>query len=439
MTSIIKSPVIAGVVALACCLNVQTLLAQPTSQELTEKANECRELLKSSVVDFYLPSVDDEFGGYLQDLADDGSFTMKSEKFLVFQARQLWMFSELAKANIEREKSLVAANSGFDFIQNHFRDVQHGGYFSQVARDGKVADSRKHSYLNSFVIYAFVSYYEATQNQAALGAANRLFELLEEHAYDREFGGYQEFFYADWTPNTDLSEPRYVGAINTKTYNTHLHLLEAFTELYRIAPQSLLRQRLSELVVINTSTVRHPVHSCNIDGWTRDWKMIEEKANLRQSYGHDVECVWLVMRAADSLQMERSVLTGWAKSLVDSSLQHGFDEKRGGLYGGGAVGEAADDTTKVWWVQCEALVSMLEMFALTGEDKYMAAFEETYDFCREHQIAKQGGWWASLLADGSEDKRNTATTSQWQAGYHNGRALLYAARLLESIADESKN
>ena len=86
------------------------------------------------------------------------------------------------------------------------------------------------------------------------------------------------FFTADWRPLTDAKEPGYVGAAGTKTYNTHLHLLEAFTALYRAWPDPLVRQRLAELLVINTDTVRHPDYPFNVDGWRPDWRMIETPA-----------------------------------------------------------------------------------------------------------------------------------------------------------------
>ena len=397
-------------------------------------ADRCEALLQSSVVDFYLPGcIDQEHGGYLEELASDGSFRSAGTKFLTLQSRQLWTFSVLAEHGIVPEQSLQAAKHGFEFIRANFRDKVHGGYFNEVADNGEPTDRRKHVYLNSFVIYGFVAYYRASKNQDALAAAKELFDVLDEKAYDAVRGGYEEYFAEDWTPLTDPSVARLVGEVNTKTYNTHLHLLESFADLYRATEDPLVGARLAELIQINSRTVQHPQFLCNIDGWSLDWNIVDTQQNLRASYGHDVECVWLVLDAARALGYSPKILRSWAQALVDYSLKFGFDETHGGFYYGGPLGKPADDRHKEWWVEAEALVSMLEMYRLTQDDKYMRAFEKTFEFVSTHQIAEEGGWWASRNEDGSPSQ-NLSRTSKWQAGYHNGRALLLCSKLLRDIA-----
>jgi mannobiose 2-epimerase len=410
----------------------------PTKQALEEQAKRCRELLIKSVVDFYLPDcVDHEHGGYLEELDSTGHFTGTRGKFLVLQGRHLWLFSTLAAEGIRREESLAAARSGFEFLQAKFHDPVQGGYYSRVAANGDPQDKRKHVYLNSFALYGLVAYFRATQDPAALAAARELFEQLEVHAHDERFGGYVEFFDEDWRPVLDTNERGYVGAIGTKTYNSHLHLLESVAALYEIWPDPRVANRLAELIQINTHTVRHPELPCNIDGWSRDWKMIDSARNLRASYGHDVECAWLVLDAARRLKWSPELLRNWAVALCDYSLEHGFDEMHGGFFYTGPLGSAADARHKEWWVQSEALVSMLEMYRLTGDERYFRAFTETLEFIVEHQVAEKGGWWATRAEDGGPH-RNESRTSMWQGGYHNGRALLLSAWLLDAMAEEAK-
>src|SRR5262249_30350667 len=155
-----------------------------------------------------------------------------------------------------------------------------------------------------------------------------------------------------------------------RTYNTHLHVLESFADLYRVWPDSLVRRRLEELLAINTLTVRLPQYGCNVDKFAPDWQPIRTPENLRASYGHDVECAWLCLEAARALGQPPAVLRGWAEGLVDYSLRHGHDRARGGFFYTGPVGKDADDPRKEWWVQAEALVAMLEMYRLTGRPEY---------------------------------------------------------------------
>lgn len=404
----------------------------PSREALLQQARRCRQILRTSLVDFYLPAcVDKANGGYLESLRD-GKFVPTGEKFLTQQGRQLWFFSTLARAEIEREAALAAAKSGFDFLESKMRDRRHGGYFAKVTDAGEPRDPRKHAYLNAFALYGLVAYHRATGEAAALEAARTLFGVLEEKAHDRQHGGYVEFFSADWRPVTDPKEPGYVGAIGTKTYNTHLHLLEAFADLYRAWPDPLVRQRLVELVLINANTVRHPDFNCNIDGWRPDWRMVETPRNLRASYGHDVECAWLTLDAARALGLSPQLLRGWAEGLCSYSLKFGYDRKHGGFYYTGPLGRESDDTKKEWWVQAEALVSMLEMYRLTGRREYHDVFSQTLDFVEKHQVAQEGGWWATRAADGSP--RGNQRSAPWHGAYHSGRSMLLCAKLLEELA-----
>lgn len=410
--------------------------AEPSRDELARQANRCRQILKSSLVDFYLPAcVDPVRGGYLESLRD-GKFAPTGERFLTQQGRQLWFFSTLAANGIEKPAALAAARSGFEFLERHMRDREHGGYFSKVSDSGEPIDTRKHVYLNSFFLYGMAAYYRATRDEAALTAAKDLFRVLDEKAYDRQYGGYVEFFYRDWRPITDPKEPPYVGAIGVKTYNTHLHVLEALAELYRVWPDPPVGRRLQELIVINTNTVRHPSVFCNIDAWQRDWRLIDTPANLKASYGHDVECAWLTLDAARALNVPTGVLRNWAEELCANSIQFGFDRVNGGFYYTGPPGKAADETKKEWWVQAEALVSMLELYRLTGKREYFDLFRQTLDFVERHQVAREGGWWASRRADGSPmgDQRS----SPWHGAYHSGRAMMNCARLLDELAGQQQ-
>ncbi len=408
----------------------------PSRELLREQARRCRDILDKSLVDFYLPAcVDRTNGGYFESLRD-GKFVPMGEKFLVLQARQLWFFSTLAREGIRREEALAAAKSGFDFLENHMRDRSNGGYFAKVTDAGEAKDTRKHVYLNVFALYGLVAFHRATGNTQALTRAKDLFHVLEEKTHDRRNGGYEEFFTADWRPITDPKEPGYVGAIGAKTYNTHLHVLEALTDLHRIWPDSLLRQRLAELIVINTRTVHHPDHNCNIDGWRANWRMIDDAANLRASYGHDVECVWLTLVAARELGMSPRLLQSWAEGLCSYSLKNGYDRRHGGFYYTGPLGRPAEDTRKEWWVQAEALVSMLEMYRLTGNQEYYDIFRQTLDFVAKHQVADGGGWWATRTADGSA--QGQTRSSPWQGAYHSGRAMIRCAKLLDELAEQTR-
>lgn len=404
---------------------------------LRAQAERCRQILKRSLVDFYLPAaVDRANGGFLETFDAQGRFDPAGEKFLVMQGRQLWFYSTLAAAGLEREAALAAAKGGFAFLHEKMRDREHGGYFSKVAATGEIVDARKHAYLHAFALYGIAAYARVSGDPAALAAARELFGVMETRMHDTVHGGYHEFFSRDWRVFTDPNEKGYVGVTGTKTYNTHLHLLEAFAELYRAWPDPLVRRRVLELIHINTSTVKHPDFNHNVDGWRPDWSIVDTPRNLRASYGHDAECAWLALDAARAVDWPAPMLRGWAVALAGAALARGYDREHGGLFYGGPLGQPADDTKKEWWVQAETLVALLELHRLTGDPEHLQRFDQTLAFLERHHLAREGGWYATRTAEGAPLRNNRA--SMWQGPYHGGRALLFSARLLDEIAAQSR-
>lgn len=402
---------------------------------LTAQADRCRRLLETSVVDFYLPaSIDQKNGGYHQSLGEDGKFKEADEKFLTFQARQVWFFSNMANNLVDRMPTAAMAEHGFGLLQTRFLDKANGGYFLKIKNDGSPTDDRKHVYPLSFVIYSLVELHRITDNETVLKQAVDLFDLLEKNCYDQEHGGYYELYTSDWKKISDTDQWGVVGAVGFKTYNSHLHLLEAYTQLYLETDDKRVGKRLEELLQICTKTIRHPEHATNVDAWSVEWKMVETQKNLRTSYGHDLECAWLVLAAADAIGKRDKELEKWAVDICDNAIKFGHDEKHGGFFYTGPVGKASDDRKKEWWTQSEALVGVLTCFKITGDQKYLKLFNKTLDFIEKNHVADQGGWYASLKEDGSLGD-NKSRSSMWQGAYHNGRALMMCETMLRSLAN----
>jgi cellobiose epimerase len=405
----------------------------PSADDLARQAARCRALLERSIIDFYLPAaLDVANGGYYEDADERGVFRPTPDRFLSLQARQLWLFSTLAAEGIRRDEALAAARAGYAFVRR-FRDETHGGFFSKVSVAGMPVDPRKEICLNGFALYALVAYHRATGESAPLEEARQLFAELEAHAYDARHGGYVELFEADWTPIADPTVRGYWARGGTKTLNGHMHLLETYAELLRSWPDPLVARRLAELVAINQWAVKHPRFDCNLTRWTPSWGVVAEPGNLRASYGHDLEGVWLTLDAARTLGWAEDALRNWATALAGYSLEHGYDTRHGGFHVAGPVGRRADVRGKEWWAQAEALVAMLELYELTSDPGYYAVFAATLDFIEQHQVAAGGGWWSIRRADGSADPRGTLG-SPYQDGYHSGRALLRSERLLERLS-----
>ncbi len=388
-------------------------------------------ILKENIASFWLTkSIDRVNGGYTINFGPKSEPKGEGTKMIVTQARTVWLFSRLARAGYGGKEYLDAADVGYRFLKEKMWDAKNGGFYWEVDVTGnQKLKPRKHLYGQSFGLYAVSEYYLASQRKDVLEFAVRLFNLLEAKSHDNIYGGYIEFFNEDWTP-APASEGSYMGGDpSLKLMNTHLHLLEAMTTFYRASKLPLARERLLELINIESNAVvRKGLGACT-DKYQRDWTPRLEGDYARVSYGHDIENVWLLMDACEAAGVSNHPFLDLYRALFDYSLKYGYDEGSGGFYDSGPFNQPADRRDKVWWVQSEAIVSALYMHRLTQDPKYLPIFEKTAEFIEKNMVDWENGeWHANITPEGKPqgDKANT-----WKAGYHNGRAMIECLEILK--------
>jgi mannose/cellobiose epimerase-like protein (N-acyl-D-glucosamine 2-epimerase family) len=415
-------------------LSIGSMLHAATNRKaiVTTYIPKFEKILQENIVPFwYSKSLDHENGGYIINFDINGRPRQaEGTKMIVTQARTVWLFSRLVRAGYGGRECLDAADIGYRFLKEKMWDAKNGGFYWEVDMTGdKKLRPRKHLYGQSFALYALSEYYLASKRQDVLDFAIRFFNLLEEKSHDKKYGGYIEFFNENWTP-VPLSEGSYMGAEpGMKLMNTHLHLLEAMTTFYRASRLPLARQRLLELINIESNAVvRKKIGACT-DKYERDWTPRLDGDFARISYGHDIENIWLLMDACKAAGMPNYPFVDLYRTLFDYSLRYGYDEANGGFYDSGPFNRPADRRSKVWWVQSEVIVSALYMNRLTKDPKYLSVFEKTADFIEKNMVDwKNGEWHANITPDGRPqgDKAN-----QWKAGYHNGRAIIECLEILK--------
>jgi mannobiose 2-epimerase len=399
-----------------------------------EVAQEMRKVLDENIHKFWYPkSIDTKLGGYQLHFGPDGAAKGDGPKGIVTQARMVWYFARMARAGYgDKAANLKAAAHGYDFLTKKMWDPKHGGFAWEVDAAGAVKTKpKKHMYGQSFALYAISEYALASGRKDALDFAVKFFELLEKKTHDAKYGGYIEFFNEDWS---QAAEGSYMSAAgDVKLMNTHLHLMEALTTFYRASKLPLARERLLELMTIESNTVvRKGMAACS-DQYQRDWTPILEGNGARVSYGHDLENIWLLVDAAAAAGTPVAPLMDYFSAGWAYSMKYGWDEKDGGFWYWGPFHQPAAGKSKSWWVQAEVLVSALTMYKLTGEEKYRDVFLRTWEFVKKHQIDWQNGeWWTevdtSLKARGDKG-------GLWKAAYHNGRAMIECLALLKELED----
>jgi len=404
---------------------------QQTSQKY---APLLQKILTENIVPFwYDKSLDRTNGGYTISFDIEGKLREPVTKMIVTQARQVWLFSRLARAGYEPKKNLEAAEVGYRFLIDKMWDHKDGGFYWEVDATGnQKLKPNKHLYGQSFALYAMSEYALASGRKDVLTFTTKFFNLLEAKAHDATYGGYNESFAPDWTP-LPANEQSYMGApCDLKLMNTHLHLLEAVTTFYRASKTPLARARLLELINIESNAVvRKNLGACT-DKYDRNWTVRLDNNYARVSYGHDIENIWLLIDACDAAGVANGPFLDLYKTLFEYSLKYGYDEANGGFYYTGPFNGPADDRSKSWWVQAETVVSALRMYEYTKDPKYLAVFEKTFDFINTKMVDwKNGEWYETISAQGQPQG---SKGSVWKAGYHNGRSMIECIEILKRWA-----
>jgi cellobiose epimerase len=407
---------------------------RPSGRDLLRSREALERLLTENILPFWYPQVlDEEEGGYRLNHDLQGRWKGRANKHLVTQSRMLWFFSRLVGTNHGTSEHLEAARHGYDFLREHMWDERFGGFYWEVSPSGsRAVRPNKHLYGQACAHYALVEYARTSGDPTARALTQEVFGLLEDRAHDRLHGGYREFFRRDWSP-LPANTRGYLGGVtpDIKLDNTHLHLMEALTSHYLFTSDPLARDRLVELIIVNSNAiVRKRIGACT-SKYQRDWTPLRGTAHDRVSYGHDVKKVWLLMEACAAAGLSNSPLLDLYRTLFWYALRYGFDQKKGGFYEAGPFNAPADRRDKIWWVQAEGLLAALYMYRDTREEPYFTCFSRTLDWILDHQADwKHGDWYAHVDKSGrpSGDKAN-----EWKAAYHNGRAVIQS---LEMLSDE---
>jgi mannobiose 2-epimerase len=423
---------IPALILLMLAPNVVVLQQKPSAAAIYVPKLE--KILNQNIAAFWLSrSLDRGNGGYTINFGPKGEAKGPGVKMIVSQARNVWLFSRMSRAGYGGKECLPAAELGYRFLKEKMWDQKNGGFYWEVDATGNTKrQSKKHLYGQAFALYAISEYYLATRKREALDFAIRLFNLIEAKAHDKTYGGYIEFFNEDWSPPQPDDTP-YMGQglLGLKLMNTHLHLLEALTTFYRASALPLARERLLELIAIESSTVvRKNIGACT-DKYDRDWTPRLDRDYARVSYGHDIENVWLVMDACDAAGISNYPLLDVYRAQWEYSLKYGYDSEKGGFFYSGALNQPADRKNKSWWVGAEALVSALYMYRMTREAKYLSVFEKTFDFIEKYHVDWENGeWHAEVLPDGTTQGDKA---QPWKAGYHQGRSMIECIGVLKAL------
>ncbi|HKG05210.1 MAG TPA: AGE family epimerase/isomerase [Pedobacter sp.] len=360
--------------------------------------------------------------GFYGQISSNNEVVHDAARGAVLNARILWSFSGAYNLSPD-ERYLNMADRAYRYIAAHFLDKNYGGVYWTVDAAGNPLDTKKQIYAIAFTIYAFSEYFMASGHEVAREHAVDLYRDLVKYSLDTERGGYYEAFSRTWEPIADLRLSD-KDANEKKTMNTHLHVLEAFTNLYRIWPDEELKLRILELL--------HDFTSHIIDPETGHLRLFfNENWNSRSaviSFGHDIEAAWLLLEAAEVIDDRE-----WTERLKVLAVKMAHAAAEGLDADGGLWYERDSSSTHIikekhWWVQAEAMVGFYNAWQISSEPLFLGHAEKGWKFIKAHIIDhEQGEWFWGIQEDGSlmpgEDKAGL-----WKCPYHNSRACIELIR-----------
>ena len=382
-------------------------------------AQEFESELTRNILPFWANNtLDRENGGFYGALSSSNEINNKIERSAVLCGRILWTFSQ-ATLKYQQETHLDVAKWAHQYLSSRFWDDTFEGIYWSLDREGKPVMDRKHTYAQAFAIYGLTAYTQASQDNAALELAKRLFHLIDTHTYDPVYGGNIECLSREWTMLEDmrLSDK---DLNSSKSMNTLLHLTEAYAALAVLWKDPLLLQRLEELVDLFIERIINSKTGHQLLFFDNKWTSLSNHI----SYGHDIETSWLLLEAAQALgdpqriQKAQSLAVKMAQAVYDEALSED----------GSILYEASPDgykeLSKQWWAHAEAVVGFYNAFQLSGKEHFYQASVTVWDYIQSHFIDHKGGDWFKLLDQYGNPVLTHTKAGPWDCPYHHARMCM---------------
>lgn len=367
-------------------------------------------------------TVDNVNGGFVGKIDNDNNIDYTAPKGSVLNARILWSFSSAynLKGNVD---DLAIADRAFQYIINHFIDDEFGGVYWLLDAKGNPIDTKKQVYAIAFTIYAFSEYFLASKNNLAKEKAIELYKNLVANSYDAEKGGYFEAFNREWKSLDDLRLSK-KDANEKKTLNTHLHVLEAFTTLYKIWPNEHLRRKIMELIQNFTSHIINEKTGNLVLFFDENWV---PKSDII-SYGHDIEAAWLLLEAAEAVHDEALVETIKTISVKMAYVSKQGLDADGSLWYEDEPSKKHIVKEKHWWVQAEAMVGFFNAWQISKDEQFLEISLKNWSFVKDKIINYDNGEWSWGITEAGEIMPNEDKVGIWKCPYHNSRACMELIR-----------
>jgi len=414
-----RTPTLAGLLLLAAvhAPAVRAAYVPDHAAELAAYSASAEQELRGDILPFWMKYTRNPAnGGYYGLIGADMTVRPDAARGALLTSRILWTFSK-SYESYRDPAYLEMARYAYRDLVDHFVDRQFGGLYWTITADGRPQDVHKQIYGQVFGIYALAEYFRATHEQAALDQAIAIYRLVEAHARDTNYGGYFDSLDRAW--NRQHRDKANLLGDAPKSQNSHIHIMEGYTNLLRVWPDAQLRADQRALIGVTIHHLINPRTHHLILFTKEDWTPTDDGV----SYGHDIELSWLLVEAAGvvgdpGLVAETKPI---ALAIAQATLREGVDPDGGVINDGGPHGYT--DTDKDWWPQAEAAVGFLNAYQLSGDVAFLQASRHSWDFIESRMVDRvHGDWIEKVRRDGTPITRPKVTL--WKCPYHSGRSCL---------------
>ena len=417
------------------------------SSRADELAGELEGALDQILNTWFPLCLDLEHGGFLSDFDYKWRPDGPQQKMLEYQARMLRL---LARASAHPRFSWCTkyAEHAFHYLRDVMWDREYGGWYRLLERAGKPLEAEtKHGHGASYGIAGCAAYYQLTGEPQALELAKDAFQWLEDAAHDPKYGGYFALYQRDGTQINSIKYSPIPGlnrdCIGTppglKDANTNADMLETLVDLYEVFPSKLIEERSVEMLHIVRDRMTVPPGAVHMY-CQPDWTPVPDIS--RYSYALNTSNILAKAARSSGLEPEKERTEVVAKSLVDSVLRYGWDNRCGGFfYGGSTFGPTyVEDIIvfvdgKFWWPQAEGMRALLRSALLYPDDEvnYLQRFHQLWSYINEYIIDSRRGGWLWVGRDCKPRRWRSAKATPWKEPSHEVHSLLECIRLLRSI------
>ncbi len=393
--------------------------------EMTEKEF-CTELLENltgNILPYWIDKMVDPRGGFYGRRDGFDRLDENAPKGAILNGRLLWSFAS-AYRTAGKPEYLEMATRAKDYILRHFVDHEYGGVYWSLNADGTPLDTKKQFYAIGFVIYGLSEYVRATGDKEALDCAIRLFNDIESHSRDRVNGGYLEACTREWGKIDDmrLSDKDENMA---KTMNTHLHIIEPYTNLYRVWRDPGLRDAIVHLLDLFLDVMEDKATGHLGLFFDEEWRRHDHNV----SYGHDIEASWLLLETAQELGdpalLEKTLVH--TRRIAEAALEGRGDDASMvyELHGDGRL-----DDDHHWWVQAEDVIGLVYLHKFHGVVGALDKAMNSWAYIRDNIVDREGGEWHWSRHACGDINRLDDKAGFWKCPYHNSRMCTEVIRVL---------